>query len=437
MLKVLPKYCLREHVGPFILALSVINSLFILNLLVRELGKFLSKGIGIETVFEFLFLNLAWMVALSVPMAVLCATIMAFGRLSAENEITAVKAGGVSLAQVLPSLFLVGALLAAGLVWFNNHVLPDFNHRARMLAIDIARKKPAINLDSGVLYTDIPNYGILVQQVEDRDSVSVLRDIIIDDQTDTHFIKTIFAKSGEMRMQKETGLLRITLFDGEVHEVDMDKPESFKHLLFRKQIINLSMAETILSRSESGYRGDREKSAAQLMETVKVNQKRVAERQRNLAGMLKKQFEKYARPRHAHPWTTKIMLQDHRQLKRRVESEVSMIESYKRSADRYLVEYYKKYSIPAACLVFLMVGAPLGVFIHRSGWAVATALSFGFFIVYWAFLIGGETLADRRIVSPFMAMWSPNFVVGGAGILLLLRATTVTGFPRLPRFRKK
>ncbi len=97
MIKILPKYLVKEHIGPFFFALLVINSIFILNLIFRELGKFMSKGLSLGTILEFIFLNLAWMIALSVPCAVLTATIMAFGRLSAENEITAIKAGGISL----------------------------------------------------------------------------------------------------------------------------------------------------------------------------------------------------------------------------------------------------------------------------------------------------------------------------------------------------
>ncbi len=437
MLKVLPKYLLREHIGPFILALSIINSLFVLNLLVRDLGKFLSKGIAFPIILEFLFLNLAWMIALSVPMAVLCATIMAFGRLSAENEMTAVKAGGVSLLQILPSILAVSACITAGLIWFNNQVLPDFNHKARLLATDIARKKPTLNLDSGVLYTEIPNYGIMVQNIEDKDSVSYLQDVIIDDQTESMVIKTISANRGELRMNEQSGLLQITLYDGELHEIDLNKPESFKKLVFPKHVLRISINETLLNRSQSGYRGDREKSAEQLMETVKVNRKRIAERQRNLAKLMRTQFSKYKDSAKSGEWTLKALIQDNKQLKRRLQSEINMIDSYKKSGSKYLVEVHKKYSIPAACIVFILVGAPLGIFIQRGGWAVTAALSFAFFIIYWACLIDGEILADRGIVSPFMAMWLPNFVLGAAGLVLLWRATSETPFRLLFHLKKK
>src|SRR3990172_7253775 len=250
MLRILPKYFIREHIGPFFFAFSVINSVFILNLLFKQLGKFLSKGIPFRVIFEFLFFNLAWMVALSVPMSVLTATIMAFGRLSAENEITAMRASGISLSKILMSVLALSGLLALGLIWFNNNVLPDFNHHAKLLALDIARKKPMLNLNSGVMYTDIPDMSILVQEIKEKDSVSYVRNVIIDDQSEANVIKTITAENGQLTMDLKTGILEITLFKGELHEINIREPESFKRLEFEKHVLKISMTETLMHRRD-------------------------------------------------------------------------------------------------------------------------------------------------------------------------------------------
>ena len=85
-----------------------------------------------------------------------------------------------------------------------------------------------------------------------------------------------------------------------------------------------------------------------------------------------------------------------------------------------MIEVHKKFSIPVACIVFILLGAPLGVLARRSGIGISLGMSLGMFIVYWAFLIAGEELADRLIVNAFWAMWSANFLIGGAGILLLI-----------------
>lgn len=437
MIKILPKYIVKEHIGPFIFALLVINSIFILNLLFRELGKFLSKGLSIGIILEFIFLNMAWMIALSVPCAVLTATIMAFGRLSAENEITAIKAGGISLYQILPSLLAVSLCIAGALVWFNNEVLPDFNHRAKLLILDIARKKPMINLEAGVIYTDIPNYNILVEAVEEKDSTSYVENITIDDQTTSSVIKTIRAKTGEIHFSRQTGLIEITLFDGELQEVNIDYAETFKKVKFTKHIIKIPMTEMLLMRSQSEYRGDREKSAAALMEGVNKNRQRILERRQKLNDKVNQQLAKYIYSNSIENKPLNMIIQDHERLNRQIKTEINLINSYKKSIDRDLVEVHKKYSIPAVCVVFVLLGPPLGIMARKRGWAAATGLSMGFFILYWAFLIGGESLADRQKISPFWGMWTPNILVGGCGIFLILRTvhdSATFGWPHIFNF---
>lgn len=433
MIKILPKYLVKEHIGPFCFALLVINSIFILNLIFRELGKFMSKGLSLGTILEFIFLNLAWMIALSVPCAVLTATIMAFGRLSAENEITAIKAGGISLYQILPATLIVSFGVAGALIWFNNEVLPDFNHRTKLLMLDIARKKPLLNLEAGVIYTDIPNYNILGPTIKEINSTTYIENITIDDQTTSNIIKTIIAKVGEITFSEETGLVEITLLDGELQEIDINNPESFKKVEFTKHVIKIPMTEMLLMRSQSEYRGDREKSSAALMEGVYKNRQRILERRQKLNETVNQQLSKYIYSNSKEEKTLDLLILDHQRLNRKIKTDLNLINSYKKSIDRDLVEVHKKYSIPAVCVVFVLVGSPLGILARKQGWAAAAGLSIGFFLLYWAFLIGGESLADRQKISPFWGMWSPNILVGGLGIFLVLRTVRDTATFRWPQ----
>ncbi len=418
-MKILPRYVVKEHLGPFLFAMLAINLTFILNLLFRDLGKFLSKGLSLSVILEFLFLNLAWMIALSVPMAVLTATLMAFGRLAADNEITAMRAGGVSLYQILPHVLLVAAVVGGALVWFNNSVLPNFNHRARLLAMDIARKKPMINLDSGVFYTDIPHYSILVEKVQDRDSLSLVENVTIYDQTNANEIKTIVARQGRIHVDQHTGLLEIALTDGEAQSVNIVNLNEFQRVQFPRMVIRIPVTEMILTRRNSGYRGDREKSAAQLMADVQNNRKKIAERRQDIREKLDKLWSRYigqaTRP------TLKQILADHKRTLALIKADANMIRSFQRTNDMFLVEVHKKYAIPTACVVFILIGAPLGIIVRKGGMLLSAGLSLGFFLLYWICLIGGESLADRQIISPQTAMWAPNVLVGIAGLYLVAR----------------
>jgi lipopolysaccharide export system permease protein len=92
-----------------------------------------------------------------------------------------------------------------------------------------------------------------------------------------------------------------------------------------------------------------------------------------------------------------------------------------RQIDSFLVEIYKKYSIPFACVVFVLIGAPMGMITRKGGFGVAAGMSLGFFLLYWACLIGGEKLADRELLSPFLSMWVANILLGLAGVYLVFR----------------
>jgi lipopolysaccharide export LptBFGC system permease protein LptF len=116
------------------------------------------------------------------------------------------------------------------------------------------------------------------------------------------------------------------------------------------------------------------------------------------------------------------LLSHERQMLYTIDNHLGLVRSFERTTNSLLVEIHKKYSIPVACLVFVVIGAPLGFMARRGGIAAGGGLSLGFFLLYWTFLIGGEDLADREIISPFLAMWSANFVVGAAGLYLLWRA---------------
>ena len=109
-----------------------------------------------------------------------------------------------------------------------------------------------------------------------------------------------------------------------------------------------------------------------------------------------------------------------RSLDRQMKNEFSLISSYSRGYNKYLVEAHKKFSLPVACILFVLLGAPLGVMAKKGGFAVSTSLSFGFFLIYYILLIGGEELADRSEVTPAVGMWAPNAVLLIMALYLIL-----------------
>jgi lipopolysaccharide export system permease protein len=304
-------------------------------------------------------------------MAVLVATLMAFGRLSADNEITALKSAGVSLWQLILPYLILAALFCYLLIEFGNRVLPDFNHRSRVLSGDIRRKKPTLALEEGIFIFDLPHYVLWAQRIDQRQSK--LYSLVIYDESDPRYPTVVSAAEGDLNFIHDEEAFHLQLYNGEMHRQDAQDAGYYQRTQFEKSLLRIPAPNMVFEHQESGYRSDRELSAPEMW-------KQVAE--------MKKEGTKN-----------------------------------RRRINAFLVEIHKKYSIPFACIVFVLIGAPLGVRSHRGGIGVAASLSVFFFLVYWAFLIGGEDLADRNLVTPATAMWAPNILLGIIGIILIVRAT--------------
>src|SRR4030042_4032253 len=128
-MSIIYRYILKEHIGPFFFGLATITFVLIMDFLLELINLIIGKGIGFLTVMQVFVLNLAWMLALSIPMAVFVSTLMAFGRLSQDNEINALKATGVSLYRLILPALIGSVILSFGMIFFNDRVLPELNHR--------------------------------------------------------------------------------------------------------------------------------------------------------------------------------------------------------------------------------------------------------------------------------------------------------------------
>jgi len=109
-----------------------------------------------------------------------------------------------------------------------------------------------------------------------------------------------------------------------------------------------------------------------------------------------------------------------------VNASLSRIIYNTKTSNKYWVEIHKKYALPIACIIFIFIGAPLGMMTRKGGFGVAAGISLIFFLIYWSFLIGGEKLADRGMLSPFWGMWSANIVLGIFGIWLVIKSAKET-----------
>jgi len=437
----LDRYILREHNGPFWFALVVITLVLVVDFVPDVVRMVVTKGIPATVIVQVFVLNLAWMFALSVPMAVLSGTLMAFGRLSADSETLAMKAAGISLYRLITPVLIVATILGTGLVLFNNDVLPNANHEARRLMSDIRRKRPTLDLKANVMEDRIPGYHLLIKHLDQKSSD--IADITIFDHKDRAAPRTVVAKTGTMRHSPDGSTLILELRDGEIHEPDPQDRRKYRRTEFTQQTFYLGGVGDEWTRTDSEYRTDREKSAAQMREDVAAWRSSILARRATIntacssavtaffLALPDTQVAEVSLPSAhgtfrpaANAASAALRAKERAQrLGQLIERETGAVENQNRLIDQYLIEIYKKYSIPAACVVFALIGCPLGVRSRRGGIATGLGVSIGLFLLYWAFLIGGEDLADRDIISPFVAMWIADILIGATGLLLLWSAT--------------
>ncbi|MAF27606.1 MAG: LptF/LptG family permease [Gemmatimonadota bacterium] len=423
----LDRYILKRHAGPFFFASSTITFIFVMRVLVDFLDLFASRNLDFPTVGETFLLSLGWILALTFPMAVLVAVVMAFGKLSQDRELDAMHAGGVSFFRVLAPVLGAAAVLSVALVFYNNEVLPEANHRLKTLTGDIHKMRPTIAIREGVFMDDFDGYSILVREVEK--GTDALHDVTIHVLDPVESPRTIHAPHGQVLSEDDGNSLTIRLFDGEIHEVDAQDQHSYFLLDFETHDLVFDNLGTKLERRGESTRGDRELSSARMRElTAEFRTEREAlsdslraETQRNLDGvrrLLQASVETDTPDASVRPGE---FVSRARILARRVRSLDRRMDRKTRDIHRYEVEIHKKYSFPFACIVFVLVGAPLGARFRRGGAGMAAGLSFAFFLVYYMSTLGGEKLGDRGLVSPAMGMWGINGLLAVVGFLGILK----------------
>ena len=412
----LSRYLLRQHLGPLLFGLSLIVFVLMLDAVLQMMDQVLSKGLAFGVAGRLFLYNLAWIVALAVPMAVLIAALMAFGRLAVDNEITAAKASGISFLRLVRPVLAASSVLAALMVLFNDRVLPDWNHRARNLAADLQRRKAALALKQkeGSFIHGLGPYSLLVRQVDEQ--ANRLRGITLFDSSTPGSPATLHAAFGELSIFAEGRYIRLVLHDGEFHRIEDGDPEKFSRGSFRRQVVNVEDPQRAFSPYHSSYRSDREMDIAALYRAAQEHRRRQGETRSFMDSTFRAFTPSLARPDSAG------QAAQARELQRLFQKQWSLHDSNAQAADAYWVEIHKKFSIPFACVVFVLLGAPLGALLRRRGAAVSVGISLAFFWAYWMFLIGGEELADRGYLSPALSMWAPNLVFGALGILLLRAA---------------
>jgi len=455
---ILDRYILKNHIPPYLFSLIIITFIFIMDFIIRYLDMFIDKGVGFFVVLEFFILSLGHMFALIIPMSVMPATLMAFGQFASENEVTAMKATGISLYRMIAPVVVASIFLGIGLVFYQNDVLPESNHRLMGLMLDIGKMKPTLEIKENIFSTAVDGYTILVREKDDR--TGRIKDIQIFRTKKGMVPTTIVADHGRMSYIESENVLRFELQDGEIHEMpDPSDISTYRKTLFSNFTINMKDTDRGLERSSRTHRTDREMSSKMMRGKIAELEKEIdgytrdmnISAEKDMIGVLSRvmpfdAFEGEQRETPPEPPASRAERRAQQNVKNPAEQQMYALETILRritgldqQISRFEVEIHKKHSIPFSCLIFVLLGAPLAIRSGKKGMTMSISFSILFFLIYYVFLITGEKLADRRVLDPWIAMWLPNIILLAAAAILLwstVRESQTINWERLNLFKR-
>lgn len=357
-MKVLHRYIITEFIPPTFLALFVFTFILIMQRIFDSINLLISKGVSLLSVLQLLGYTLPSLLVYSIPMAILAGTLICFGRLSSDNEITAIQSSGVSLYSVFFPIIIISLIMSILLVSFNENIVPRSYNQFRKLYYQIIHENPVLKLEERT-FLDIRNYRLYVEKIKQKKGK--LSGIIMYEMEKGGFPTLITAQTGNMISNEHQVVFQ--LFDGTIQQRDKDDPSRYSITYFKNYNILLDLTQTPPPKAKRS-----------------------------------REMEKFE------------LLQEIKRLKR------DNIPTYSLE-----VEYHQRKSLAFAILVFCLIGIPLGIRARHKGKSIGFGLSLVLFLLYYFLLVGGITLGERGIVPPLFSVWIPNLTIGLAGTWMIYR----------------
>ena len=410
-MKVIHKYILKELTTPFFTTLFILIFVLLSQFILKNLDRFLGKGLSFDIIIKFLILNSAWIISLAMPMAVLVTTLMTFGKLSSDNEITAFKASGISYNTLLKPALSFGITILILLIPYNLWLLPEMNHNVRKLSYKISKNRPDIEFNENMLNT----MSDKIIYLGDRISTHSFSDIVIFDNKFKNSHNTIMAENGYFNSMDD-GIL-LDLNNGSIHEKFITTNE-YRKTFFDNYKIAIPFDQLGYNENQTIIKQEREMDISLLNEKVKYFKNKTEDEKIKLKAnttlfdSLNTSLALFTSNKPDGILDKNKILNKINILGKKIKRNERLIPIYNRETNKYKVETHKKFSVPFACIIFVLLGMPLGILAKKSNMGISVSISLGIFIIYWGFLILGEDLADKNIIRPFIAMWAPNIVLG-------------------------
>ncbi len=359
-MRILDRYVSREVVVPFTIGLLVFTFILIIPYVIQVAEQLIAKGVPWTTVIRLMVTLLPQALGLTIPMALLIALLVAFGRLSGDREFVAMQACGVSLLRLLRPVALLGLAGWAATSWVLVWAVPSANQSYREITYDIVVSRAEGEVRPRVFFEDFPNLVLYVGEI--AADGSGWRDVFLADTGNASAPVIYLARRGRVAINRAERTIAMVLEQGTRHTAKADSPSDYEVVRFDSLVLSVN-PESVFPRS-GPVKGEREMAIPEL---------------RALAAGMAARGESPHSP---------------------------------------LMEIHKKFSIPVACFVFAVIGLALGVTNRRDGKLASFVLGIGVIFIYYIVMWTGMSMAKGRLLAPWLAMWAPNLLLGLFGALL-------------------
>ncbi|MBZ5560728.1 MAG: LptF/LptG family permease, partial [Acidobacteriia bacterium] len=377
MFKILDRYLVREIVLPLCLGLLVLTFVLMMPPILKDAEKLIAKGVAWQAIIRALLTLVPQALCVTIPMAVLLGILVGLGRLSADREFVALQACGVSVFRVLRPIVVLALLGTAATAYETIVALPNANLTYREITINVIAAWAETDIKPRVFFTNFPNRVIYVREIEaDRQ----WKDIFLADTTQNGQSAVYLARRGRLDVDRAKRTVQLVLEEVRRHTTFANSVDDYEETSFPRLVLNID-ANDVFPRTQV-IKGDNEMTIAELRATAAENAAHGA------------------------------------------------------SNASQLFTIQQKFSLPTACLVLSLIGVALGVSNRKDGKLASFALGFGVVFVYYVLLYSSRAMALGGRLSPTVAPWLVNALLGVAGVVLVLWRARLADRPmRIPWLR--
>ncbi len=438
----------------------------------KYIDDLMGKGLGASVILELLFYVSAGLIPLALPLAILLSSIMTFGNLAENNELTALKSSGLSLFRIMRPLTGAAFIIALGTFYFANYVIPVANLKWHSLIFDIQETKVAALITPGSYSKELDGYAIKVEGGNDN----TFTGITIHDYTNPTIVKTIKADSGTIFKSTNGEFLFFKLINGRISEELSAQPPIFqpdgephhtsgpfrpsRRTKFEIATYKMDLTGFNLNHSDQNMFKDEYEmlnvfqisaardSMQQLVNSTQVNFTKSLKNDHpffqslhyklDTAEMRKNNLPLPIEAKLAAVYVdtmkaeTKITAINHALVKLRrkhqsLDGQREFLKNMDANNDQFSIEFHKKIALTTTIIVLFFVGAPLGAIVRKGGFGAPVVIAALLFMVYFVLFTIGENLATSGSVSPFWGMWMPTVVLTPVAAILMMSAANDLG----------